>query len=170
MHAFYLEILKSREISQESSICQTRLLWWQDTLSDVEAGKKMQEPIGVAIRAALDETRINFDLLRRLVSYQLFDIDRGEMKTMKELDIYGENTRSLLMYLNLHMLNIDSFEANMAASHVGRCYGIVDVMKKMKYYLSKNRQYVPADILIKHGLYFDRIWKPNREGIVNEEF
>lgn len=56
---------------------------------------------------------------------------------MKELDILGENTRGLLMYMNLHLLGIDSKDANLAASHIGRCYGIIDVLKKMKYYLSK---------------------------------
>ena len=29
INAFFLEILRSREISREQSICQTRLQWWQ---------------------------------------------------------------------------------------------------------------------------------------------
>lgn len=28
-HALFLEALKSREISRETSICQTRLRWWE---------------------------------------------------------------------------------------------------------------------------------------------
>ena len=52
-------------------------------------------------------TRVNFKLLHRLVDYQLFDIDRGSINTMQELEVYAENTRSLLLYLNLHLLNID---------------------------------------------------------------
>ena len=73
------------------------------------------------------------------MSYQLFDSERSEIHSMKELDILGENTRSLLLYMNLHLLGIDCKEANLAASHIGRCYGIIDVLRKMKYYLSKYR-------------------------------
>ena len=46
-------------------------------------------------------------LLQRMVDYQIFDIERGDMQTMKELEVYGENTRSLLLYLELHLLGID---------------------------------------------------------------
>ena len=52
-------------------------------------------------------SRINFKLLHRLVDFQLFDIDRGSINTMQELEVYAENTRSLMLYMNLHLLNID---------------------------------------------------------------
>ena len=29
INAFFLEVLRSREISRERSICQTRLHWWR---------------------------------------------------------------------------------------------------------------------------------------------
>ena len=53
------------------------------------------------------ETAVNFKLLHRLLDYQLFDIDRGSINTMKELEVYAENTRSLMLYMNLHLLRID---------------------------------------------------------------
>ena len=62
---------------------------------------------------------------------------------MTELEIYAENTRSLLLYLNLHLLRIDDFNALSAASHIGRCLGICDVLKKIPYYLAKHRSYIP---------------------------
>ena len=52
-------------------------------------------------------SRINFKLLHRLVDFQLLDIDRGSINTMQELEVYAENTRSLMLYMNLHLLNID---------------------------------------------------------------
>ena len=62
---------------------------------------------------------------------------------MTELEIYAENTRSLLLYLNLHLLRIDASNALSAASHIGRCLGICDVLKKIPYYLAKHRSYIP---------------------------
>ena len=90
---------------------------------------------------------------------------------MKELEIYAENTRSLMLYLNLHLLGIDDPNATLAASHVGRALGICDVIKKTPYYLAVHRAYLPVDILLKHNLFFDRLW--NRQGgesILADEF
>jgi hypothetical protein len=76
-------------------------------------------------------------------------MERGDVSTMKELEIYAENTRSLLLYLNLHLLYIDDTNANMAASHIGRCLGICDIIKKTPFYLAKHRTYIPSELLIK---------------------
>ena len=84
-----------------------------------------------------------------MVDYQIFDIERGDMQTMTELEIYAENTRSLLLYINLHLLKIDDSNALTAASHIGRCIGICDVIKKLPFYLALHRGYLPRDILHK---------------------
>jgi phytoene/squalene synthetase len=144
-HALFLEALKSREISREASICQTRLKWWEESLIDVGMGrgKGPREPITVILKDAKEKTFINYKLLQRLVNYQLFDIDRGDMQTMTELEVYAENTRSLLLYLNLHLLRIDDPHALSAASHIGRCLGICDIIKKLPFYLAMHRGYIP---------------------------
>lgn len=106
-----------------------------------------------------------------MVDYQLFDIERGDVQTMKELEVYGENTRSLMLYMNLHLLGIDDPNATLAASHVGRAVGICDVIKKSPYYLAVHRGYLPMDILLKHNLFQDRIWnKTGGESIIVDEF
>lgn len=92
------------------------------------------------------------------------------MGTMAELEVYAENTRSLLLYLSLHLLEIDDREANLAASHLGRCLGICDVIKKAPYMLALNRNQFPSEVLLKHEVYFDRIWDKQKEGQVRDEF
>ena len=149
-HALFLEILKSREFSREASICQTRLMWWEQSLADAtENGKPAREPVMRVIQEAVSKTPLNTKILKRMVNYQLFDIDRGDIQTMKELEVYAENTRSLLLYMNLHLLRIDSSDALTAASHLGRCIGICDVIKKIPFYLAKHRSYIPTEILLK---------------------
>lgn len=68
---------------------------------------------------------------------------------MKELEVYAENTRSLLLYMNLHLLRVDDKDALTAASHLGRCIGICDVIKKIPFYLAKHRSYIPHEVLLK---------------------
>jgi len=81
--------------------------------------------------------------MQRMVDYQLFDIERGDMQSMTELEVYAENTRSLLLYMNLHLMNIDNKDALTAASHIGRAVGICDVIKKVPFYLAMHRGYLP---------------------------
>ena len=71
---------------------------------------------------------------------------------MSELEIYAENTRSLMLYLNFHLLNIDDERANLMASHLGRALGICDVLKKSPYYIAVNRGYLPVDVLLRHNV------------------
>jgi len=158
VNAMFIEAMKSREVSREVSICSTRLQWWETQLTSIQAGKAPVEPVGRMLQQVAFKTRVNLDLLKRLVAYQQFDIERGEMNTMAELEVYGENTRSLLLYLNLHLLEIDDRDANLAASHLGRCLGICDVIKKSPHMMALNRNQFPTEILLKHELYFDRIW------------
>jgi phytoene/squalene synthetase len=122
------------------------------TLEDVEKGRPGREPVARMLCEVKEHTHVNFKLLHRIVEYQLFDIDRGPMNTMSELEVYGENTRGLMLYLNLHLLAIDNKEANLAASHLGRCLGICDVIKKVPYYLAVQRGYIPNDVLVRHNL------------------
>ena len=51
--------------------------------------------------------------------------------------------------MNLHLLRIDNKDALTAASHLGRCIGICDVIKKIPFYLAKHRSYIPTDLLLK---------------------
>jgi hypothetical protein len=69
INAFFLEVLKSREISRERSIAQTRLHWWLQTLTDVENGKRAREPVARVLQEVKENTKVNFKLLHRLVDY-----------------------------------------------------------------------------------------------------
>jgi hypothetical protein len=54
LHAFFLEVLRSREISREQSICQTRLHWWRATIDDLISKPDYQprEPITALLKHA----------------------------------------------------------------------------------------------------------------------
>ena len=170
INAFFIEVMRSREISRERSICQTRLHWWAEILKDIEAGRPAREPVSRMLQEVKNNTKVNFKLLHRMVDYQLFDIDRGDITTIQELEIYAENTRSLLFYMNLHLLSIDDKKANLIASHLGRAYGICDIIKKSPFYIAHSRSMMPLDIMARHDVVTDRIYsRTGGESIVNVE-
>lgn len=69
LHAFFLEVLRSREISREPSICITRLNWWLATLEDVEQERTPREPIARMLQEVRMNSHANLKLLSRLVEY-----------------------------------------------------------------------------------------------------
>lgn len=92
---------------------------------------------------------------------------------MKELEIYAENTRSLLLYTNLNLLQIDNQIANQIASHVGRCIGICDVLRKAPYYIGVRRNYIPLDVMTRHNCFSDKIYNRvggESESVIVDEF
>lgn len=89
---------------------------------------------------------------------------------MTELEVYAENTRSLMFYMQLHLLGIDSTRAYSAASHLGRCYGIIDMFKKTKFYIVQNQNYMPRELLMKYNLEYTKIYDAQNEGHVDERF
>jgi hypothetical protein len=82
-------------------------------------GTCQQEPISICLHEALRQNSINPKLLYRLVDYQLYEMEKMKVRSMKDLEIYGENTRSLLLYMTLHMIGIDDDSTYKAASHLG---------------------------------------------------
>ena len=77
----------------------------------------------ILLKEAFEKSPIRKELLFRMVDFQFFDLEKNsEMRSMEELEIYAENTRSLLIYLNLHLINVKNQEAYVAASHIGIYY------------------------------------------------
>jgi phytoene/squalene synthetase len=169
-HAFFYEIMKSRFVSKEQSVCRMRLNFWEESLKEVIKGDKViKEPMLIIMKEAFKQTGLRKDTLFRMIDFQFFDLERNsEMKTIEELEIYAENTRSLLIYLNLNLLNIDNKDAFIAGSHIGRGIGIVDVLKKLPFMLKVHANPLPLDLITKHGCSAYNLW--DRHGTVKEEF
>jgi hypothetical protein len=105
----------------------------------------------------------------RIIDFQYFDLERSsELNTMEDLEIYAENTRSLLLYLNLNLLNINDKNAYLAASHIGRGVGIVDVLKKLPGLFRLNINMIPLNVIDKLGAHSFNLW--DRHGSVSDEF
>lgn len=161
--------------------------FWEDRLTKIVTDKKLkdlhpnkesnhsekklllQEPIEIGIHNSLLKSNIKPETLFRMIDFQFFDIDRKTtLNTIEDLEIYAENTRSLLIYLNLNLLEINDPHTFLVASHVGRAVGIVDVLKKLHTLMRIDINILPKEIVVKYvgstSLLYDR------RGDVNERF
>jgi NADH dehydrogenase [ubiquinone] 1 alpha subcomplex assembly factor 6 len=168
-HAFYTEIQKARYISKEASICRMRLSFWEESLKEILQDKKIKEPILICLKDTLQSTGIRKTTLFRIIDFQYFDIERsGAINSIEELEIFAENTRSLLIYMTLNLLQIDNRDAYIAASHIGRGVGIVDVLKKMPALMKIHVNQIPSDIVYKYGASMITLW--DRHGQIKDQF
>jgi NADH dehydrogenase [ubiquinone] 1 alpha subcomplex assembly factor 6 len=69
--------------------------------------------------------------------------------TNKDLESYGENTASCLLYLHLNSLGVKDLQADHAASHIGKAIGIVTILRGFPYLVSKRRMLLPSEITSK---------------------
>ena len=87
---------------------------------------------------------------------------------MQDLEVYAENTRSLILYLNLNLLKIDDKEAYYTASHIGRGVGIVDVLKQLPMLIKMHYNFIPLEVMERNSCDYINLW--DRHGVVSEEF
>ena len=91
------------------------------------------------------------------------------MRYMRDLEIMAENTRSLQLFLGLHLLQIDSKDAYMAASYMGRCAGLCYILGSMPFYFQKQVMMIPDELLTKHGTTYQFLWDRNGAGKPDEK-
>jgi phytoene/squalene synthetase len=123
----------------------------------------------IILKDAFKKTALKKDTFFRLIDFQYFDLERqSELNTMEDLEIYAENTRSLMLYLTLNLLNISDKNAYLAASHIGRGVGMVDVLKKMPGLYRLNVNMIPLSVIERVGAHSFNLW--DRHGSVADEF
>lgn len=168
-HAFFIEILRSRYISKEPSVCRMRVNFWEESLKEVLEGKTIKEPILILLKETLKTTSIRKETLFRMIDFLFFDLERnGEIYSIEDLEIFAENTRSLLVYLTLNLFQVDNQDAFIAASHIGRGVGIVDCLKKMPALIKMNINQIPVDLISKNGASIISLW--DRHGTIKDSF
>ncbi len=84
------------------------------------------------------------------------------------MEVYAENTRSLILYLNLNLLKIDDKDAYYTASHIGRGVGIVDVLKQLPMLIKMHYNFIPLEVMERNACEYINLW--DRHGVVSEEF
>ncbi|EWY37005.1 phytoene synthase [Skermanella stibiiresistens SB22] len=152
LHAFNLEIAKTREVVSEPVLGQIRLQWWHDSIGELYDGASRRHevllPLGEAIRR-FDLTRGHFETL----------IDGRETDLMDEapadktcLTSYAEVTSAPLARLALEILGVRDPAAHTAARHVGIAWALTGLLRAVPFHARGHRLYLPKDVLGKHGV------------------
>lgn len=114
-----------------------RMQFWRDTITKALALTPPKEPVAVLLAYAQGSlaartdgrSRLSKPWLHRIVNEREKYLHNPPYTSLGDLETYGENTYSTLLYLTLSALPMTSISADHVASHIGKAQGIVAVLR-----------------------------------------
>lgn len=104
IYAFNAEVSRVPWITSESLIAEMRLMWWQELLEAIEAGKAIPEhPISDNLSQNLNEKKFAIKLLKKTITARRWDIYSESHETNDDLWQYVEHTSSNLLAACSHI-------------------------------------------------------------------
>lgn len=152
LHAFNIEVAKTREVVTEPMIGQMRLQWWRDAVEAVyDGGAVPDHAVARPLAAAVAEHGLDRGHLDRLIDAREADLDDEPPPGMAALEAYAEATTAPLVLLTLETLGVRDASAARAARHVGTAYALAGLLRAVPFHASRGRVMLPADRLAAHG-------------------
>lgn len=156
LHAFNLEIARTREVITEPLIGQMRLQWWRDGIaaafdpSDRAVGRAhgVLQPLAAAIR----DYRLTQAEFERLIDAREADLVEEGPANLVCLVNYAEVTGAPLVRLGLEILGVRSEAASEAARAIGIAWALTGLLRAVPFHARQRRLYLPADRLAAHGI------------------
>ncbi|XP_075156050.1 NADH dehydrogenase (ubiquinone) complex I, assembly factor 6 homolog sicily [Haematobia irritans] len=169
LRAFNVEVAKCSSNVSEDHIAKMRLKFWYDSIEKCYDTKKSyvaDQPVLKELKRTIDAFQLNKVYLKRLVNAR----DRAPNEpfiTIKDMETYGEQTYSSLLYLLIQLTGVKDMNVDHAASHLGKAQGIVTLLRAIPYTKRSQALNIPQEILIKNGVSQERILraKANDKGV-----
>ncbi|XP_062612938.1 NADH dehydrogenase (ubiquinone) complex I, assembly factor 6-like, partial [Saccostrea cucullata] len=130
-----------------------RFQFWRETLEEIynPKGNVPQTPVGQLLNWVVNDYRVSKSWLSRLIEARASN-PMSQFKTLVEMDNYYEQVVASMNYLLLELHGVKDVQADHAASHLGRCYGMVNLLKVTPSQLSQGNVMFPHDLLAKHSV------------------
>ncbi|KAL4140974.1 hypothetical protein PRNP1_014098 [Phytophthora ramorum] len=164
IRALNAEIATIKDSAHSNQITgKIRMQWWRERIynlyevsASAGAGRPQQS---TALLRALDQGIQEHDLTRRwferLLDARDQDLDREDVLSLRELEVYAEQTASSLLYLTLECLGVRDDTADRVAGHAGVAIGLATLLRGTAFHSSRQQSYLPEDLMNKHGVTVD---------------
>ncbi|CAG8772955.1 11460_t:CDS:2, partial [Acaulospora colombiana] len=114
-------------------------------------GRPPHQPVAQVLSNATEICKLSPLFFKRIIDEREANLNDPPYFTTRDLESYGENTASCLLYLHLESLNVRDVQADHAASHIGKAIGIATILKAFPYLVGKKRMLLPAETIAKVG-------------------
>jgi NADH dehydrogenase [ubiquinone] 1 alpha subcomplex assembly factor 6 len=75
-----------------------------------------------------------------------------QVPTKDMLEDYAHNLYSNLFYIMLHANNLSTVHTDHVASHLGKAFGLCQLLRGTPYHAQNNETYLPAELCAKFGV------------------
>ena len=154
LYAFNIEVSKTRDVVSNTMLGAIRLQWWRDVIEALYLGKSLSghavvEALGL-IKKKRALSRTHFD---KLIDGRMKDLENDSLETMEGLIEYVSDTSVPLIKLAMESSGGLVKDASLeAAKEVGISYALAGLMRAMPHHLSRNRIFLPNELLEKHRI------------------
>lgn len=169
IRAFNIEIATIKEqVNNNSLTGRIRFQWWRDAIEEVYSSNGQThshsqikaQPVVRALYPLIKDYNLSHRWFERTIEARQKDLAGEQPETLSELEDYGENGHSSLLYLTLECMGIKDEISGYAASHVGVCSGITTLLRGFHIHIArKEKMCFPKESLRKAQLSPDVLFR-----------
>jgi NADH dehydrogenase [ubiquinone] 1 alpha subcomplex assembly factor 6 len=152
VRAFNVTVSQVRDQVSQTLIGEMRMKFWSDSLVSIYQDNPPAQPVAIQLHKAIQKHKLSKRWLQRILSSREEILSDKSFQNLAALETYSENSVSSVLYLVLECMNFRDVNADHAASHIGRAQGLITLLRAIPYNASKQRVYVPLDLLVKHSV------------------
>eukprot|EP00794_Sanderia_malayensis_P018545 gene18545-20406_t len=152
IRSFNVELAKIRENISEKHIGSLRLQFWKDVIQEIFAGKARAQPVVLLLFEVMKKHNLTKIWFNRLIEAREQSLEDSPFLNIVDIEKYGENSVSPVLYLLLECLGIKDVHADHTVSHIGKAIGLTTVLRAAPYNLQRRRVYFPLDLMSKHKI------------------
>ncbi|KAI9347200.1 isoprenoid synthase domain-containing protein [Zopfochytrium polystomum] len=150
VRAFNVETALVRDHVKDPTIGRMRFAFWRDAVANTFDGRPPDHPVTVALADALEHGELSQSWFRRILTARENDLLATQYNTVQELENYGENTASSLLYLHLESLGVRDTQMDHIASHIGKAHGIATAIRGVPANIQYRKMSLPSEVMAKH--------------------
>ncbi|MBK8909568.1 MAG: squalene/phytoene synthase family protein [Rhodospirillales bacterium] len=159
VHAFNIEVARTRELVREPVLGLMRLQWWRDAIAAIAAGRPPDHPVAAPLADAMARFDLDREDFARLLDTRALDFEDEPLADMTALVAYADGTSATLAHLSLQVVGVDSAAdpaaaeaARAAARDVAVAWSLVGLVRAVPFHARARRCYLPAAVCRDAGL------------------
>ncbi|KAI9297564.1 hypothetical protein K502DRAFT_312675 [Neoconidiobolus thromboides FSU 785] len=147
LRAFNLETSTIKDQVSNSNIGQMRFLFWKETIDNIYKGNPPHQPVALELFKAIQSSPLSATFFKKVINEKANQFNSEHFNSIEDLDAYGENTASSLLYLHAELLGIRDGKLDHILSHLGKAIAITNLIRSLPYYLSNKEMIIPSQTL-----------------------
>jgi len=163
IRALNAEISGVRDNVTDKTLGLVRLQFWQDSIDKLYNDQVPRHPVAIQLYRLIKNHRPSQELFRRMIKSREQFLSDKPFSNLEEVEAYSDHAFSSVYLLLLELLGGCSGHAKHAVTQLGKCEGLVTLLRATPFNASKRRCYLPTDLLLEQGVSAERVIRGGEE-------